>query len=62
MYSSTLLSTSAVDGGGGQSPYSAALPSGKKRYLLCRGMGGPQVLSGRVRKISLLPEMDSRFV
>ena len=48
MYSSTLPSTSALDGVGGQLHARAALPPGKTRHPL----GGPQSRSGRVRKIS----------
>ena len=36
MYSSTLPSTSALDGGGGQHNAPAALPPGKTRYPLYR--------------------------
>ena len=52
MYSSTLPSTSALDGVGGQLHARAALPPGKTRYPLYRRLGGPQSRSGRVRKIS----------
>jgi hypothetical protein len=38
---------------GGQRHAPAALPQGKTRYPLYRGLGGPQGRSGRVRKISL---------
>jgi hypothetical protein len=37
---------------GGQRHAPAALPPGKTRYPLYRGLGGPQGRSGRVRKIS----------
>jgi len=37
---------------GAQRHAPAALPPGKTRYPLYRRLGGPQVLSGRVRKIS----------
>ena len=47
MYSSTLPSTSAPDGVDGQPQPPAALPRGKKRYLLYRRLGGPQGRSGR---------------
>ena len=40
----------------------AALPPRKTRYPLYRRLGGPQVCSGRVRKISLLLEFDPRIV
>ena len=42
---------SALDGVGGQRHAPAALPPGKTRYPLYRGLGRPQSLSGRVRKI-----------
>jgi hypothetical protein len=37
-----------------------SLPMGKTRYPLYKRLGGPQGLSGRVRKISSLPEFDPR--
>ena len=52
MYSSTLPSTSMLDGGGFQRHARAALPSRKTRYLLYRRLGGTQGRSRRVRKIS----------
>jgi hypothetical protein len=52
MYSSTLSLTSALDGVGGQRHPPAALPPGKTRYPLYRGLGGLQSRSGRVWKIS----------
>ena len=53
MYSSTLPSTSALDGGaGGQRHAPAALPPGKTRYPLYRRLGEPQGWSGQVGKIS----------
>ena len=56
MYSSTLPSTSALDGGvGGQRHASAALTPGKTRYPLYRRLGGPQGRYVRVRKISPPP-------
>jgi hypothetical protein len=39
-----------------------ALPPGKNRYLLYRGLGGPQGRYGRVRKTSGPPEFYSRNV
>ena len=60
MYSSTLPSTSALDGVGGQRHAPAALPPGKTRYPLYRKLGGPQGRSGRVRKISPPPRFDPR--
>jgi len=62
MYSSTLPSTSAPDGVGGQRHAPAALPPGKSRYPLYRGLGGPQGRSGRVRKILPPPGFDPRTV
>jgi hypothetical protein len=55
-YSSTLPSTSALDGVGGQRHAPASLPPGKARYPLYRRLGGTQGRSGRVRKI---PHGDS---
>jgi hypothetical protein len=52
MYNSTLSSTSALDGVGGQRHAPAALPPGRTLYPLYRRLVGPQSLSGRVRKIS----------
>ena len=46
----------------GQRHAPAALPSGKTQYLLYRRLGGPQSLSGRVRKISHPPGFDRRTV
>ena len=62
MYSSTLSSTSALDGRSGQPHASAALPSGTTRYPLYRRLGGPQVRFRRVRKISPPPRFDPRTV
>ena len=62
MYSSTLPSTSALDGVGGQHHAPAALPPGKTRYPLYRRLGGPQSWSGRVWKISPPPGFDPRTV
>ena len=49
-------------GMGGQRHAPAALPPGKTGYALYRRLGGPQVRSGRVRKISPLPGFDLRTV
>jgi len=38
----------------------AALPPGKPRYPLYRGLDGPQIRSGRVGKISPPPGFDPR--
>ena len=64
-YSSTLPSTSALDGGVcGQRHAPAALPPGKTRYPVHRRLGGPQGRSGPVRKISPPPSpgFDPRTV
>ena len=47
---------------GGQCHAPATLPSGKTWYLLYRRLGGPQGLSGQVRKISPPPGFDTRTV
>ena len=52
MYNSTLPSTSALDGIGGQRHAPTALLPGKTRYPLYRRLGGPQGRSGRAQKIS----------
>jgi hypothetical protein len=62
MYSSTLPSTSALDGVGGQCHTPAALPLVKIRYPLYRRMGGPQGRSGQVQKISPPPGFDPQTV
>ena len=62
MYSSTISSTSALDGVGGQRHAPAALHLGKTRYSLYGRLGGPHGRSGRVRKISLPPGFDPRTV
>ena len=63
MYSSTLSSTSALDGGVGVQHHApAALPPGKTRYPFYRRLGGPQDRSGRVWKISPPPGFDTRTV
>ena len=61
-YSSTLSSTSALDGLGGRRHAAAALPPETTRYPLCRRLGVPQGRSGRVRKISPPPGFDPRTV
>ena len=61
MYSSTLPSTSAIDGVGGKHHAPADLSPGKTQYPLYRRLGGPQGRSGRVRKIPS-PGFDSRTV
>ena len=62
MYSSTLPSTSTLDGVGGQRHAPAALPPWKTRYPLYSRLGVPQGRSGPVRKISPSPEFDPRTV
>ena len=47
---------------GGRRHGPAALPLGKIRYPLSRRLGGPQGLSGQVRKISLPTGFDPRTV
>jgi len=44
---------------GGQRHAPAALPPGKTPYELYRRLGGPQVQSERVRKISSPPGFDT---
>jgi hypothetical protein len=46
----------------GQHHAPAALPPRKTRYPLYKSLSGPQGQSGRVRKISRLPEFDPRTV
>ena len=62
MYSSTLPSTSALNGGGWSTPRPGRSPPGKTRYPLYRRVGGPQGRSGRARKISPPPGFDPRTV
>jgi hypothetical protein len=47
---------------GGQRHAPAVLRSGKTRYPLYEGLGGPQGMSGRMRKISPPPGFDPRTV
>jgi len=49
-------------GEGSESRLGHFLPPGKTRYPFCRRLGGPQGLSGQVRKISPPPRFDSRTV
>ena len=49
-------------GVGGQRHAPTALPPGKTRYPLCRGLGGTQGQSGRMRTISPPPGFDPRTV
>ena len=62
MYSSTLPSTSALDGVGGRRHAPADLTPGKTQYPLYRRLGGPQGRSGRVWKISPPTGFDPRTV
>ena len=62
MYSSTLPSTSALDGVVGQRDAPAALPPGKTRYPLYRRLGGSQDRPGRVRNISPAAGFNPRTV
>jgi len=62
-YSSTLFLTSALVGGRWSTPRSGHLTPGKEiRYPIYRRLGGPQGLSGRVRKIWPSPGFDPRNV
>ena len=61
-YTSTLSLTSALDGLGGQRHAPAALPPGKIRCPLHARLGGPQVRSGRVRKVSPRRGLDPRTI
>ena len=60
---STLFLTSALEGGeGSASRLGRTLPPGKTRYSLYKRLGGTQVRSGQVRKISPPPGFDHRTV
>jgi len=61
-YSYTISLTSAKDGVGGQRHAPADSPLGKRRYPLCRRLGGLHSLSGEVRKISPPPGFDPKTV
>ena len=62
-YSSTLFLTSAIDGDGWSTPRSGRFTPGKETgYPLYRRLGGPQVRSGWVRKISSTTGFDPRTV
>ena len=59
--SSTLSSTSALDGVGGQRHGPVALPTGNRTGTHCiRRLFRPQGRSGRMRKISIQPGFDPR--
>ena len=63
MYSSALPLTSELDGVGDQLHAPAILPPRKDiRCAVYRELGGPQVRSELVRKISHPPEFDPRAV
>ena len=62
MYSSTLPSTSALDGVVSQGHVPSALSPGKTRYPLYRRLGGTQGRSEQVRKISPPRRFDPRTV
>ena len=63
MYSYTLPSTSALDGGVWSTPHPGRFTPGKETwYPLYRRLGGPQGRCGRVRKISPPPGFDHRTV
>jgi hypothetical protein len=52
--------TSVLEWVDGQRHAPAALPPGKTRFQLYRRLGGPQGRSGRLWKISPLPEFEHR--
>jgi hypothetical protein len=59
-YSSTLSLTLALDGGGWSTPRPGHFTPGKQtRYPFYRRLGGPQGWSGRLRKISTPPGIQS---
>jgi hypothetical protein len=58
MYNFTLSLAPMLDGVGGQRHAPAAFLPGKTWYPLVRRLGGPQGLSGRVRKTSPPPGFD----
>jgi hypothetical protein len=62
IYSYTLSLTSELEGVGSQRHAPAALPPVKAQYPLYSWLGGVQILSGKVRKISPLPVFDPRTV
>ena len=62
MYSSTLPSTSALDGGGWSTPRPGRFTPGKERYPPYGKLGGPQGRSEQVRKISPPPGFHPRTV
>jgi hypothetical protein len=60
-YSSTLILTSALEGGEGSASRRGRIsPPRKTRYPLYRRVGGPQGRSGQVRKTSPPPGFDPR--
>ena len=62
MYSSTLPSTSALEGGGWSTPRPASLPTVKTRYPLYRRLGGPQGCLDECGKSFPPPGFDPRTV
>ena len=62
MYSSTLPSTSALDGMSSQRRAPLALPPGKTWLPLNGRLGGPQGRSGRAWNISRPPGFNPRTV
>ena len=62
MYSPTLPSTLALDGGGWSTPRPGRFTSGKTWYPLYMRLGGPQGWSGQMRKISAPPGFHPRTV
>jgi hypothetical protein len=62
MYSFTLSSASALDGGGWSTPRPCRFTTGKDPVPIYRRLGGPQGRSGRVWKISSPPGFDLRTV
>jgi hypothetical protein len=62
MYSSTLSLTLALGGVGDHRHAPAALRLGKTRYQMYRRLSGPQVRSGRGRKISPPTGLNPRTV
>jgi len=57
-HSSSISLATAQEGVGGQRHDPATLPPGMTRYPLYMRIGGPQVRSGWLRKISPLPGFD----
>jgi hypothetical protein len=62
MYSSIFSLISALDGSEWSTPRPGRFNPRKEPAPIYRRLGGPQGRSGRVRKISPLPEFDPRTV